>query len=64
MFDASGGEGIMQAERVDPDGLAYDEIGYARNPLERIVQMHNGFREMTTGITYRSPWQREDAQFR
>ena len=64
MFDASGGEAITQAERVDPDALDYDEIGYARNPLARIVQMHSGFREMTTGIAYVSPWPREDAQWR
>lgn len=64
MFDATGGEGIMRAERVDPNAVADDDIGYARNPLERIVQMHSGFREMTTGIEYRSPWPRADAQLR
>jgi hypothetical protein len=39
---------------VDPNALAGDDIGYARNPLER----------MKTGIEYRSPWPRADAQLR
>jgi hypothetical protein len=64
MFDATGGEGILRADRVDLAISRYEEIGYARNPLARIIQMHNGFTELPTGITYQSPWQREDARFR
>jgi hypothetical protein len=64
MFDVGQGDRIAKLERIDPDSLAYEDIGYARNPLERTIQMHSGFTELTTGIGYRSPWLREDARLR
>lgn len=37
---------------------------YYANPMERLVGMHQSFTEMTTGRTYRSPWERDDASRR
>lgn len=49
---------------VPPEELAPEDVGYYDNPHQRLVQLHQGFAEMTTGFTYRSPWERGDARFR
>ncbi|MBB0242696.1 hypothetical protein FNQ90_00875 [Streptomyces alkaliphilus] len=48
----------------NPATLPTEEIGYYVNPLERLVRLHSSQSEMITGLTYRSPWHRSDAQFR
>lgn len=64
MFDRDGPEGVLRGERINPQSLSIEDIGYARNPLDRIVRLHEGFNELTTGVTYRSPWPRDDARMR
>ena len=53
-----------RGEAVPPSQLPTEEVGYYDNPLERIVGLHASSTEMTTGFTYRSPWERRDAQLR
>jgi hypothetical protein len=48
----------------DPASFSDDDIRYYRDPLRRLIAMHAGFAEMTTGLTFTSPWPRRDAQFR
>lgn len=48
----------------NPATLPAAEIGYYVNPLERLVRLHASQSEMMTGLTYRSPWHRSDAQLR
>jgi hypothetical protein len=40
---------------IEPDALYYT------NPLYRIVNLHRSTGELTTGLTYQSPWPRSDA---
>jgi hypothetical protein len=47
----------------DPRRLADDNVRYYDQPLRRLVRMHNTTREMTTGLSWQSPWPREDARF-
>lgn len=47
----------------DPASLRVEEIRYYQHPLRRLVALHADKREMTTGLTYVSPWPRRDAQF-
>jgi hypothetical protein len=53
-----------------PDNQKPEEISYPRNPrnprnpLKRLVAMHASSREFVTGLTYISPWPRDDAQRR
>jgi hypothetical protein len=51
-------------EVTRPEDLNDTEVRYYRNPLQRLVEMHMSPREIITGFTYQSPWQRNDAQFR
>ncbi|MFE3317509.1 hypothetical protein [Nocardia sp. NPDC059195] len=49
---------------VRPDALSDADIGYYANPLDRLIEMHSSRRELMSGLVYRSPWHRGDAQFR
>ena len=41
-----------------------DEVPYPIDPLRRLIEMHASTTEVLTGLTYLSPWPREDARFR
>lgn len=47
-----------------PEDLTDDEVGYYENPLRRLIALHTSAQEMTTGLSYRSPWERQDARTR
>lgn len=47
-----------------PNTPKAEEISYPRNPLKRLVAMHASGRELITGLTYISPWPRDDARRR
>jgi hypothetical protein len=49
----------MRPEEI-PDG----GVRYYSNPLTRLIDLHNDFSELTTGVTWRSPWPRADAAWR
>jgi hypothetical protein len=43
--------GVLLPEQIPPD-----EVGYYRDPLKRLVRLHQGESEMTTGFFYRPLW--------
>jgi hypothetical protein len=50
--------------KVDPAAIASGRVRYYRGPLERLVKLHQSYEEMSTGLVYRSPFERSDAQYR
>ena len=54
---------IPRSERLAPSDLRPDQVRYYRNPLERLIRMHQSFNELT-GFSYQSPWPRVDARWR
>lgn len=48
----------------NPAELRENQISYYENPLHRLVQLHSSGQELTTGLVYRSPWERGDAHLR
>jgi hypothetical protein len=54
---------IPMNQRATPDDLKPHQIRYYRNPLQRLIRMHQSFQELT-GFSYISPWPRDDARFR
>jgi hypothetical protein len=48
----------------DPLSIPDDEVGYYRNPIGRLTNLHSDSYEMTTGLSFKSPWPRNDARFR
>lgn len=52
------GEGLRP---VNPYDLDSEEVGYYENPLMRLVRLHGSFSEMTTGLSFKSAWERKDA---
>lgn len=40
------------------------EVPYPRDPLKRLIAMHQTAQEFMSGLTYVSPWPRDDARFR
>jgi hypothetical protein len=50
--------------RVDPMVLPAQRVRYYSDPLHRLVRLHRTEAEMTTGLIYRSPFERPDARFR
>jgi hypothetical protein len=56
----SGGRLIPRDRRPAPDELKTRQVRYYRNPLERLIGMHQSFQELT-GFPYISPWPRDDA---
>jgi hypothetical protein len=58
------GRPMTRPRIADPRLLRDDEIRYYPDPLRRLVRLHAGFNEMTTGLSWQSPWPRADARFR
>lgn len=58
-----GGGIVPRDQRLAPDELQPRQVRYYRNPLRRLIRMHESFNELT-GFPYRSPWPRDDARFR
>jgi hypothetical protein len=52
------------APKVAPVALPPSRVKYHRDPLKRLVELHASFTEFTTGLTYRSPFERPDARMR
>jgi hypothetical protein len=50
--------------KVDPSAIRPVRIRYYRNPLGRLVKLHQSYQEMSTSLVYRSPFERQDATFR
>jgi hypothetical protein len=50
--------------RRDPAKISPARVHYYRNPLERLVKLHQSYAEMSTGLVYQSPFERQDARFR
>jgi hypothetical protein len=62
---ASRGKRLIPANRRPaPEDLQARHVRYYRNPLRRLIDMHQSVQELTTGFAYISPWPREDARFR
>jgi hypothetical protein len=49
---------------INPQSIPDAEIGYYRDPLARIVDLHSTRGEMITNLVYVSPWHRPDAHLR
>lgn len=47
--------------RIDPSTITDNQVHYYPNPLARIVELHRNFHEITTGLTFASPFFRADA---
>lgn len=50
--------------RIDPATLSDAKVRYYSDPMERLVRLHQSWREMTTGLYHQSQFPREDARFR
>ncbi len=50
--------------KVDPAAIPTARVRYYRDPLERLVKLHQSSEEMSTGLVYRSPFERSDPRFR
>lgn len=48
--------------RRDPAKLRDREVNYYADPLDRLVRLHHGWQEMSTGLVYRSPFERDDGR--
>lgn len=62
-------ETVWKALRSENKGIILGEpspedVAYPSDPLTRLVAMHSTASELTTGLTYISPWPRHDARFR
>ena len=51
------------SKRPAPEDLKPTQVRYYRNPLQRLIKMHQSFDELT-GFSYVSPWPRSDARVR
>jgi hypothetical protein len=49
---------------IDPMSIPDEEIRYYRDPMHRLVDLHSGFQEIMTGLSFTSPWPRDDARLR
>lgn len=68
VFDAydaqhASGQPMVRPAIPDPRSLPEDEIRYYDDPLRRLIRLHASSTEMTTGLTWLSPWPRDDAQY-
>jgi hypothetical protein len=48
---------------VNPASLDVSRVRYYTNPLERLKKLHRSSREILTGLTFVSPFERDDARF-
>jgi hypothetical protein len=48
----------------DPATILAVGVRYYRDPLARLVKLHQNYHELTTRLAYRSPFERSDARFR
>jgi len=55
---------VQRPPTSGPETITDDQIRYYPDPLRRLVQLHAGFTEMTTGVSWPSPWPRHDARYR
>ncbi len=51
-------------QRIDIMSIPDEEVRYYRDPMRRLVELHSGFHEIMTGLSFNSPWPRADARFR
>lgn len=68
VFDAydsqrASGQPLVRPAIPAPQSLPEDEIRYYDDPLRRLIRLHASSTEMMTGLTWLSPWQRDDAQY-
>jgi hypothetical protein len=69
VFDAvaaqhEAGEPLAPPPAIAPGTIPDGEVRYYPDPLHRLVQLHSGFLEGTTGVSWSSPWPRADARYR
>jgi hypothetical protein len=57
------GRMVPRDRRPTPAELKPNQVRYYRNPLSRLISMHQSFNELT-GFSYTSPWPRDDARYR
>jgi hypothetical protein len=52
------GEGFQfrSPEATPPDQIAASDVHYYRNPLQRLVRLHQGANEIATGFSYIPLW--------
>jgi hypothetical protein len=50
--------------KIDPSTLPDERVRYYADPLDRLVKLHQSSQEMTTGLYFRSQFERSDARFR
>jgi hypothetical protein len=50
--------------KVDPLTMAAATVRYYSDPMERLVRLHASSQELTTGLAFRSMFERQDARFR
>ncbi len=49
---------------IDPAAIPVDRVRYYTNPLVRLVELHRGSRELSTGLGFSAPFSRSDAIYR
>jgi hypothetical protein len=49
---------------IDPARLPDSKVKYYSDPMERLVRLHQSWQELTSGLYFKSPFEREDARFR
>jgi hypothetical protein len=50
--------------RVDPATIKTERVRYYSDPLDRLAKLHASYQEISTGLVYRSPFERPDARLR
>jgi hypothetical protein len=55
---------LQGRQLIDPMSIPDEEIRYYRDPMRRLVDLHSGFQEIMTGLSFTSPWPRDDARLR
>ncbi len=48
--------------RYDPRAIKH--VRYYADPMDRLVRLHSSFQELSSGLTYQSPFERPDARLR
>jgi hypothetical protein len=63
-FDNIGATPPSRDAVVRPENIHEDEIRYYSEPLSRLIMMHWSSIGLATGISWISPWPRDDARLR